>query len=67
MSSPENKLSRLSTLDINSFPWHNRLGHSNFSMLRKLTSKDLVLGLPKLKFREDKICDACTKGKKVRS
>jgi len=35
--------------------------------LNKLISKDLVIGLPKIKFEKDKICAACQKGKQVRS
>jgi len=34
--------------------------------LNKLISKDLVIGLPKLKFKKDRLCDACQKGKQVR-
>ena len=34
--------------------------------LNKLISKDLVIGLPKLKFEKDRLCDACQKGKQVR-
>ena len=35
--------------------------------LNKLISKDLVIGLPKLKFERDHICEACQKGKQVKS
>ena len=35
--------------------------------LNKLISKDLVIGLPKLKFEKDHICEACQKGKQVKS
>jgi len=35
--------------------------------LNKLISKDLVIGLPKIKFEKDKICAAYQKGKQVRS
>ena len=42
---------------------HQRLGHVSSSLLNKLISKDLILGLPKLKFCESKICEACVKGK----
>ena len=35
--------------------------------LNKLISKDLVIGLPKLKFDRDHICEACQKGKQVKS
>ena len=34
--------------------------------LNKLISKDLVVGLPKLKFEKDRLCDACQKGKQTR-
>jgi len=34
--------------------------------LSKLISKDLVIGLPKLKFEKDRLCDVCQKGKQVR-
>ena len=37
------------------------------SLLNKLISKDLVRGLPKMKFAENKICEACVKGKQIRS
>jgi len=33
----------------------------------RIASKDLVIGLPKLKFKRDKICEACQKGKKTKS
>jgi len=35
--------------------------------LNKLISKDLVIGLPKLKFEKDHICEACLKGKQVKN
>ena len=35
--------------------------------LSKLVKNDLVIGLPKLKFDKDKICDACQFGKQVRN
>ncbi|XP_019241960.1 PREDICTED: uncharacterized protein LOC109221997 [Nicotiana attenuata] len=47
--------------------WHRRLGHASFSLLNKLVQKDLVRGLPKSKFMEHKVCDACARGKHVKS
>ncbi|KAH0769725.1 hypothetical protein KY290_013706 [Solanum tuberosum] len=47
--------------------WHRRLGHVSASLLNKLVAGDLVRGLPKLKFSNDKICDACAKWKQTRS
>ena len=35
--------------------------------LSKLAKNDLVIGLPKLSFDKDKICDACQFGKQVRN
>ena len=49
-----------------SWLWHRRIAHINMEHLNKLISKDLVIGLPKLKFEKDKLCDACQKGKQVR-
>ena len=46
--------------------WHKRIAHINMDHLNKLISKDLVVGLPKLKFEKDKLCDACQKGKQTR-
>jgi len=34
--------------------------------LNKLILKDLVVGLPKLKFEKDHICEACQKGKQIK-
>ncbi|KAK8608159.1 hypothetical protein V6N13_023590 [Hibiscus sabdariffa] len=46
-----------------SWLWHRKLGHASMSVIEKLVSKNLVRGLPKIKFSKDKICDACVKGK----
>nr|KYP71481.1 hypothetical protein KK1_010740 [Cajanus cajan] len=35
--------------------------------LNKLSRKELVIGLPKLKFSKDKLCDVCQKGKQVKA
>ncbi|XP_070034888.1 uncharacterized protein [Nicotiana tomentosiformis] len=43
--------------------WHKRLGHASLSQLNKLVSKDLVIGLPNIKFKEDKVYEACARGK----
>jgi len=34
--------------------------------VNKLISKYLVVGLPKLKFEKDQICEACQKGKQIK-
>ena len=45
--------------------WHLRIAHINMHHLNHLVRKDLVIGLPKLKFEKDKLCEACTKRKQV--
>ena len=35
--------------------------------LNRIASKDLVIGLPKLKFERNKLCEACQKGKQIKS
>ncbi|GJS02221.1 retrovirus-related pol polyprotein from transposon TNT 1-94 [Tanacetum coccineum] len=46
-----------------SWLWHRRLNHLNFGMLNDLARKDLVRGLPRLKFKKDHLCFACQLGK----
>ncbi|GJV47566.1 retrovirus-related pol polyprotein from transposon TNT 1-94 [Tanacetum coccineum] len=46
-----------------SWLWHRRLNHLNFGTLNDLTRKDLVRGLPQLKFEKDHLCSACQLGK----
>jgi len=49
-----------------SWLWHRRHSHVHFDLLNKIVSKDLVVGLPKIKFEKDRLCDACQKGKQTR-
>ncbi|GJV14692.1 retrovirus-related pol polyprotein from transposon TNT 1-94 [Tanacetum coccineum] len=42
--------------------WHRRLNHLNFGTLNDLARKDLVRGLPRLKFKKDHLCSACQIG-----
>ncbi|XP_070050380.1 uncharacterized protein [Nicotiana tomentosiformis] len=48
-------LTCLSIVDDDAELWHERLGHASFMLLNKLVKKDLVRGLPKLKFQDHKI------------
>ncbi|GKD36953.1 retrovirus-related pol polyprotein from transposon TNT 1-94 [Tanacetum coccineum] len=50
-----------------SWLWHRRLSHLNFGTINKLTSKDLVDGLPKFKYNKDHLCSACEQGKRKRA
>jgi len=47
--------------------WDKRLGHASLSLLNKLVSKDLVVGLPSIKYNNGKVCDVCAKGKQVKN
>ncbi|GKB82986.1 retrovirus-related pol polyprotein from transposon TNT 1-94 [Tanacetum coccineum] len=46
-----------------SWLWHRRLNHLNFGTINNLARKDLVRGLPRLKFEKDHLCSACKLGK----
>ncbi|GJY80216.1 retrovirus-related pol polyprotein from transposon TNT 1-94 [Tanacetum coccineum] len=50
-----------------SWLWHRRLSHLNFDTINQLTSKDLVDGLPKIKYHKDHLCSACEQGKSKKS
>nr|GFA53430.1 hypothetical protein [Tanacetum cinerariifolium] len=43
--------------------WHQRLSHLNFATINNLVKKNLVRGLPKMKFKKDHVCSACEQGK----
>ncbi|GJS08995.1 retrovirus-related pol polyprotein from transposon TNT 1-94 [Tanacetum coccineum] len=42
-----------------SWLWHRRLNHLNFGTLNELTRKNLVRGLPMLKYDKDHLCPSC--------
>nr|GEU91433.1 retrovirus-related Pol polyprotein from transposon TNT 1-94 [Tanacetum cinerariifolium] len=46
-----------------SWLWHLRLNHLNFGTINDLARKDLVRGLPRLKFEKDHLCSAYQLGK----
>jgi len=50
-----------------SWPWHKRLAHIHMHHLDRLVFKNLVEGLPTLKYEKDKICGACQKGKQTKN
>ncbi|GJY13405.1 retrovirus-related pol polyprotein from transposon TNT 1-94 [Tanacetum coccineum] len=60
-SSPICLLSKASK--TKSWLWHRRLSHLNFGAINHLARRDLVRGLPKLKFEKDHLCSACAIGK----
>ena len=44
-----------------------RIVHIHMHNLSRIASKELVVGLPKLKFEKDKVCEAYQKGKQTRN
>ncbi|GKF05163.1 retrovirus-related pol polyprotein from transposon TNT 1-94, partial [Tanacetum coccineum] len=43
--------------------WHRRLSHLNFDYITLLSKKDVVTGLPKLKYVKDQLCSSCEMSK----
>nr|GEW43712.1 hypothetical protein [Tanacetum cinerariifolium] len=60
-SSPICLLSKVSK--TKSWLWRRRLNHLNFGIINDLARKDLVRGLPRLKFEKDHLYSACQLGK----
>ncbi|EOY03358.1 Uncharacterized protein TCM_018340 [Theobroma cacao] len=56
----------IANVENDSWLWYNRL-HVSMNTMSKLIKKNLVIGMPELKFENDKICDACQLGKQVRT
>nr|GEU84615.1 retrovirus-related Pol polyprotein from transposon TNT 1-94 [Tanacetum cinerariifolium] len=47
--------------------WHRRLSHLNFDYINLLSKKDVMIGLPKLKYVKDQLCSSCEVCKAKRS
>ncbi|GKA39673.1 retrovirus-related pol polyprotein from transposon TNT 1-94 [Tanacetum coccineum] len=47
--------------------WHRRLSHINFDYINLLSKKDVVIGIPKLKYVKDQLCSSCEVSKAKRS
>ncbi|GJT92312.1 retrovirus-related pol polyprotein from transposon TNT 1-94 [Tanacetum coccineum] len=47
--------------------WHRRLSHLNLDYINLLSKKDVVIGLPKLKYVKDQLCSSCKVSKAKRS
>nr|GEU60153.1 retrovirus-related Pol polyprotein from transposon TNT 1-94 [Tanacetum cinerariifolium] len=47
--------------------WHRRFSHLNFDYINLLSKKDIVIGLPKLKYVKDQLCSSCGLSKAKRS
>ncbi|GJW22489.1 retrovirus-related pol polyprotein from transposon TNT 1-94 [Tanacetum coccineum] len=46
--------------------WHRRLSHLNFDYITLLSKKEVVNGLPKLKYVKDQLCSSCEMSKAKR-
>ncbi|GJR03552.1 retrovirus-related pol polyprotein from transposon TNT 1-94 [Tanacetum coccineum] len=46
--------------------WHRRLSHLNFDYITLLSKKEVVTGLPKLKYVKDQLCSSCEMSKAKR-
>ncbi|GJZ97044.1 retrovirus-related pol polyprotein from transposon TNT 1-94 [Tanacetum coccineum] len=47
--------------------WHRRFSHLNFDYINLLSKKDIMIGLPKLKYVKDQLCSSCEVSKAKRS
>nr|GEV54020.1 RNA-directed DNA polymerase, eukaryota [Tanacetum cinerariifolium] len=47
--------------------WHRRLSHLNFDYINLLSKKDIMIGLPKLKYVKDQLRSSCELSKAKRS
>ncbi|GJW25778.1 retrovirus-related pol polyprotein from transposon TNT 1-94 [Tanacetum coccineum] len=47
--------------------WHRRLSHLNYDYINLLSKKDVVIGLPKLKYVKNQLCSSCEVSKAKRS
>ncbi|GKC91271.1 integrase, catalytic region, zinc finger, CCHC-type containing protein, partial [Tanacetum coccineum] len=63
----KDKVDLLKASSMKSWLWHRRLNHLNFKTLNELTQKDLVRGLPKLKYKKEHLCPSCQLGKSKKS
>ena len=56
-----------SSMHDQSWLWHRRLGHANMDLISQLNKDELVRGLPKINFQEDKVCEACQIEKQIKN
>ena len=45
----------------------NNLGHGSWRSVYKLQKNNLVRGLPSMSYKDDLLCEACQKGKQIKS
>nr|GFB60178.1 retrovirus-related Pol polyprotein from transposon TNT 1-94 [Tanacetum cinerariifolium] len=47
--------------------WHRKISHLNFDYINLLLKKDIVIGIPKLKYVKDQLCSSCEFSRAKRS
>jgi len=57
----------LSAINEDYWLWHRQLVHVSFDHLSCIDSKEALKGIPKLRFKNDRICDACQLEKQIKS
>ncbi|XP_057432497.1 uncharacterized protein LOC130725270 [Lotus japonicus] len=57
----------LSTVKEEVILWHQKLGHLNPKGMKMIISTEAIMGLPKLKIKEDRICGECQVGKQTKA
>nr|XP_018623550.1 uncharacterized protein LOC108943686 [Nicotiana tomentosiformis] len=57
----------LASISDDPWLWHKRLGHASMHLIEKLSKHDLVIGLPKINFSRNHVCDACQIGKQTKN
>ena len=45
---------------------HRRLGHSSMKPISQISSKELIRGIPNIKFVKDNMCDSCQLEKQIK-
>nr|GEW28280.1 zinc finger, CCHC-type [Tanacetum cinerariifolium] len=56
----------LANLENHAWLWHARLGHLNFDLIKQMTQKKLVEGIPSINHK-NRACNACLLGKHSRA
>jgi len=57
----------LNAFNEDSWLWYRRVCHISFDHLSRINNKEVVKGIPYLKFEKDRICDACQLRKQTKS
>ena len=55
-----------SILNDDAWLWHRRLGHASIKLISQISSKELIRGIPNIKFVKDNVCNACQLGKQIK-